>query len=232
MKKKLNKEQWEKLSKDLQGCYKEVDGEYLLQVEGEEDNGALRRAKDREKQRADELQSKLDKAQLDLDELSNNDARKKGDIKALETQWKKQTETLEAGYKAKLESRDNYISKILVSNTADTIASKISTVPVLMSKALRERMTVDFTGDEPKLIVLGIDGKPSDLTVEKLSEEFVANKEFSSIIVSSKASGGAQGQKSSGGANQSENKDKPASLASYSPVDLASHLTARKEAQT
>jgi hypothetical protein len=231
LKKKITKEVWEKLSKDLQGEYTEKDGSYLLSVDGEEDTGALKRAKDREKERADDLQTKLAALQEQLDNITDKDARKAGDIKTLEASWQKKLVDAETASKAKIDKLNAFVNKTLIDGKANELAAKISTVPVLMSKAIRERMTVDFTGDEPKLLILGIDGKASDMTIEKLSEEFVANKEFSSIMIGSKARGSANPSptKPAGGAGNSN--DKPTILAKLAPADLAAELKARKEAQ-
>lgn len=233
LKKKITKEVFEKLAEDLKKFYVEKDGAYNLDLDGDEDNGALKRAKDREKQRADDLEAKLATLQEQLDDLSTNDAKKKGDIKTLEAQWQKKITDADAIWKAKLDKRDAFINKSLVDETALALATKISTVPTLMKDHISKRLSVSYENDEPKLVIFGTDGKPSDMTIAKLSEEFVANKDFGSIIVASKATGGGAGnhslKKPLGGAEN--NPDKPVILAKMNPADLAAELKARKESQ-
>jgi hypothetical protein len=231
LKKKISKEVWEKLSKDVQSEYIERDGAYVLDVDGEEDIGALKRAKDREKQLREQAEEKARLLQEQLDAVSDTDARKKGDIETLEKSWGKKLADSVAAYEARIGKLSTFVTKTLIDGTAQTLASKISTVPALMSKAIRERLTVNFEAEEPKLVILGNDGKASDMTIDKLSEEFVANKEFGSIIIGSKATGGGAGQggqrKPFGGAGT--NQDTTVNLVTMNPRDLADSLKAKKE---
>lgn len=233
LKRKITKEAFDKLSADLKTEYVERDGEYVLDIDGEEDTGALKRAKDRETQLRKDAEKKARELEEQLAAVSDVDARKKGDIETLEKSWKKKHDETEAQYKARIDKLTSYTTKTLLDGTASQIASKISTVPALMAKAIRERLSVDFEGDEPTLRVLDASGKPSALTLEQLSQEFVANKEFSSIIVGSKASGGGASKdgfaKRNGGATQN-NPDKPASLATMNPRELAEQIKAKREA--
>ena len=70
------------------------------------------------------------------------------------------------------------------------------------------------------------------MSLEKLEKEFVANKEFASIIIGSKATGGGAPK---GGADNKPGGGAPASdnvvdLSKMKPKDLAAVLKARKEA--
>lgn len=234
LKRKISKEAYDKLSDVLKSEYIERDGEYVLDVDGDEDTGALKRAKDREAQLRKDAEKKARELEEQLAAISDVDARKKGDIETLEKSWKKKHDETEAQYKARIDKLTSYTTKTLLDGTAGQIAAKISTVPALMAKAIRERLTVDFEGDEPTLRVLDAAGKPSALTIDELAQEFVANKEFSSIIVGSKATGGGAAKdgfaKRNGGATHNDNSDKPASLASMNPRELAEQIKAKREA--
>lgn len=234
LKKKLTKEEHAKLSAELKAEYIEDGDGFRLDVAGEEDTGALKRAKDREAQLRREAEEKLREAQAQLDALGSDDARKKGDIATLEKSWQKKLEDATTAANAKISKLTAHTTKTLLDGTAHQIAAKISTVPALMAKAVRERLTVDFEGDEPTLRILDASGKPSALTLEQLSQEFVANKEFSSIIVGSKATGGGAAKdgfaKRNGGATQNDDSNKPASLATMNPRELAEQIKAKREA--
>ena len=59
LKRKLTAKEFEKLSEALQAEYIEKDGVYVLDVDGDEDTGALKRAKDRETQKRKDAESRL-----------------------------------------------------------------------------------------------------------------------------------------------------------------------------
>ena len=85
LKRKIDKAAFDKLSKDIQAEYVEKDGEYVLDVDGgDDDTGALRRAKDRAVQERKDAEKRAREAEEKLAELDDNDARKKGDIEKLE----------------------------------------------------------------------------------------------------------------------------------------------------
>lgn len=234
LKRKLTKAEWEKLSEHLQGEYRAEGNGYILDVEGDDDNSALKRAKDREKTRADEAEAKLAEIEAELDEARSGSGKKEKDIATLEKAHAKALKEVTDTSNAKIEKLTAFAKNKLIDGTATTIATKISTVPNLMAKAIKERLTVDFDGDEPTLKILGKDGKPSEMTLEQLSEEFVANKEFSGIIVGSKASGsgaGKDGLNRKNGALSPNPNDKPTSLASMRPEQLAEVMKQKREAE-
>lgn len=231
LKKKLTKEEHAKLSEHLKAEYIE-DGEgFRLDVDGEEDTGALKRAKDREAQLRREAETKLREAQEQLEALGTDDARKKGDIATLEKSWQKKLDDQKAEYDGKLSKLTGHTTKSLVDNVALSIASKISNAPAIILPHIRARLQADFEGDEPKTRVLDKDGKPSALTVEELSQEFIANKDFSAIITASKASGGAGKPSQNGGGapnNSGNSGNQTADLSKMSPHELAAHLKEAK----
>lgn len=233
LKKKLSKEEFEKKSKDIQSEYvEEADGSYRLDVEGEEDTGNLKRAKDREKQMRHDAEKKLKEAQDQLDALGTDDARKKGDIELLEKQWAQKASESNKQYEARIAKLTEHATKTLVDNVALQIANKISTAPNLILPHIKARLKADMDGDAPTTKVLGADGNVSEMSLDQLSAEFVANKDFSAIITGSKASGSAgKPSKPAGGAANPDNK--PADLSRMSTAELTAHmmeLKANKEA--
>ena len=217
LKKKLTKEEHAKLSDHIKAEYIEDGDGFRLDIDGDEDTGALKRAKDREAQLRREAETKLREAQEQLDALGNDDARKKGDIQTLEKSWQKKLEDQKSEYEGKVSKLTAHTTKTLVDNVATQIATKISNAPALLLPHIKSRLQADFEGDAPVTRILDKDGKVSAMTVEELSAEFVANKDFSAIITASRASGGAPNQ-----------SDKPADLASMNPAQLAEHIKASK----
>lgn len=228
LKKKLTKDEHSKLADHLKAEYIEDGDGFRLDIDGDEDTGALKRAKDREAQLRREAEAKLREAQEQLDALGNDDARKKGDIQTLEKSWQKKLEDKTAEYEAKLGKLTSHTKTQLVDNVAQQIAAKISNAPALLLPHIKARLAADFEGDSPVTRILDKDGKPSAMTVEELSAEFVANKDFSAIITASKASGGAGKPSNSNGGGAPNNSDKPADLASMNPAQLAEHIKASK----
>lgn len=234
LKMKLKKSAYEKLDEKIKVEYKENDdGEFVLDLEGAEDTGALKRALAREKQRGDDAEGELETLR---DTNRKLEAGKAGDVVKLTKKHEKDIEELTTSHKTQLSQRDSFITTNLRDNLASSIAAKLNPkAPKVFIPHLEKRITVDLTGDEPKVVILGADGKPSKLTASELESEFVANKDFAGMIVGSKASGGAgaQNNKAGGGApSQSDNGNAAPSLSAMRPDALAARLKANKEAQT
>jgi hypothetical protein len=238
LKRKIDKAAFDKLSAEIKAEYVEKDGEYVLDLDGGDDGGedvgALRRAKDREVQARKDAEKKAREAEAKLAELDTSDARKRGDIEALEKSWKEKHDTTVAEYDAKLKNKDEFISTSLVDNVAAQLAGEISTSPKLLLPHIKARLTADLDGDKPATKVLDADGKPSALSLDDLRKEFVDNKEFASIIRASKASGGGapdKGQTTRLGGATHQPGEKPATFASMNPKDLAAQIAAKKAAE-
>ncbi|AJD83162.1 scaffold protein [Paracoccus phage vB_PmaS-R3] len=238
LKRKIKKDAFDKLPADIQAEYVEKDGEFVLDIDGDDNTGgddttALRRAKDREVQARKDAEKKARELEEKLASLDESDARKRGDIDALEKSWKEKHDATVAEYDGKLKNKDAFISRSLVDNVASQIANEISTSPKLILPHIKARLAADLDGDEPATKVLDATGKPSAATLDDLRKEFVDNKEFASIIRASKASGGGapnNGQTTRLGGATQNNGDKPAPLASANPKDLAAAIKAKKEA--
>ena len=228
LKKKLTEAEYEKQSEHIKAEYIEDGDGFRLDIDGDEDTGALKRAKDREAQLRRDAEAKLREAQEELDRINGDDARKKGDIQTLEKSWQKKLEDQKTEYEGKLGKLTSHTKTQLVDNVAQQIASKISNAPALLLPHIKARLAADFEGDAPVTRILDKDGKPSAMTVEELSAEFVANKDFSAIITASKASGGAGKPSNSNGGGAPNQSDKPADLASMNPAQLAEHIKASK----
>lgn len=232
LKKKVSAKQHAELDDALKSFYIEKDGDFVLDLDGDDDTGELKRAKDRESQRRKEAETKARELQEKLDGLDNADARKKGDIETLEKSWQGKNDSLKAEYETKLKAKDAYLQKMLVDSVAGEISSQISKKPNVLKLHIKQRLLADLDGDEPKTKVLDKDGKPSAMTIEELKQEFVANDDFADIIIGSKATGSGagsdgRGQPKGNGAANFGAENKP--LANASPAELAAHLKANKQ---
>lgn len=179
--------------------------EYLL--DAEEAREAIA-ARDREKLRADNLQTQIEaintelKAAKDAREAAESEAAtKKGDIPAIEASWKKKLDDAIAAAQAVQDKLTNQLKNLLVRQQAEKIANAISTVPDLLVDKIAARLEANLDGETPSTRVLGADGKPTANTLDELQKEFVANAAYATIIKSNDASGGgADGGPSGGGA--------------------------------
>jgi hypothetical protein len=229
---KIKKSAYDKLSDELKKEYVEDGDEFRLDVDGLEDTGALRRAKDREAQRAKDAEAELESLQKKVDKLETGKA---GDVVRLQKKWDEEKSELTTKHTESLSKKDAFITKQLKSTLAAQIASELNPkAPKVFLPHIEARLSVDLTGDDPKIVILGADNKPSSLTAEQLRQEFVANKEFASIIVGSKASGGAGANNNKGvsGAPSDKDNQQPASLSTLNPRELANRIKGKKEAAT
>lgn len=208
LKKRIDKDEFAKLSKDLQANYTASGDNYILDLEAD-DAAELRRAKDASNRERDEAKRKVSELEAKIAELSGTTGDPPADkdkdknagtsdaVKALEAKLTKQLAALEtasnkklADAEAKLASRDAITKKTMIQATADKIAQEISTVPTIMSRHIADNLDVEFGDDgTAKLVVIGSDGKPSGATLEQLTKQVRGNKEFAGIIIANKASG-------------------------------------------
>lgn len=234
MKLKISKEEYDKLPDLLKAEYTEKNGAYHQNVpDTDEAIEALRLAKENEKKEHKATKDALENLKNELAEIRNEGNRKKGDVEALETSWKGKLAARETELTNQINALRNHVIKSMRDATSGELASAISTVPSVMKRILTDRMTIDFEGETPSLRILGIDGKPSALTIEDLKKEILANPEYAPIIIGSKASGGASKPANAGGANERKtyaDKDgKPVDLASMTPGQLVATLGLKKE---
>jgi len=234
LKKKLTKEEHAKLSDALKAEYIEDGDGFRLDVDGDEDTGALKRAKDREAQLRKDAEKEAKELRERLESIEGDDARKKGDIATLEKSWQSKLEKQREEYETKVSKLTSHTTKTLVDNVASQLAHKISNAPAIIMPHIKSRLIADFEGDAPVTRVLDKDGKPSALTIDELANEFVANKDFSAIITASKASGGAGKPSQNGGGAPKFNgqSDKPADLSKMNPAELVAHLKEAKANET
>lgn len=217
----ITKAAYDALSDDMKALYGvgDKDGEFQLQVSGMpagEDTGPLKRTVETLRNEVKTL--KTDKADLQskIDNFPNVDQ-------------------IKADHAAQTDKLTKFANNALIDGAALALASKISTAPALMVPHIKSRLDVDFSGDVPTTVIKGADGKASkDLTMDKLAEEFVANKEFSAIIKQSSARGSGaplvpgNRQPGSGAPAGGNQGDFVASKASGK--DLAARIAERKAA--
>jgi len=243
LKKKITKADYDKLKEGVQENYiEDGDGGYKLDLEGEQDNEALKRAKDRETQLRKDAEKKAKELEDKLADIEGDDARKSGDIdlitKSMTAKHQKEIEKLKADFETEKTGLGEQLGKFqahtkkqLIDNYALQLATELNPKsPKVLLPHIKERLLADFDGDEPVTKILGADGKVSNLTRDQLKSEFVANKDFADYIIGSKASGSA-GTKPSGSAFNPNQPETAPDLSKMNPKDLAAHISQVKEQQ-
>jgi hypothetical protein len=227
--KKITQAKYDALSDNLKAEYKKDGDGYTLDVEGEEDTGALKRAKEHEKAERIAAEKRLKEAQDELDRITGSSS--------------EAVEKLKAKHAADLAARDARVAAVqkrtadaLKATESGKLAAAISTMPKLMQRQIADRITVEFDAeDNPTVRVLGADGKPDPkLTLEQLGDEFRKDPEYSAIIRGSKATGGGSpnlGAGNGSAGNLGAGSGKPVILADMSNDALAAAIAAKAEAK-
>jgi len=188
---------------------KKADDKFHLKIE-DDDAGALKRAKEHEKDarksaeaRAASVEEELKALKQKLSEQSEKDARDKGDIEAIEKSWQSKYDQLRSELEESLGTYKQALQHQTVGATARTMANELAgeNAEILLPH-IEKRLRSEVTDAGAKTRVLNEDGTPSALTVDELKKEFFTNSRFRAIIVASKANGGGAHGSQSGGAGQ------------------------------
>jgi hypothetical protein len=190
---KLTKAEYDALPAALKKLFKADGDDYVGAFQTEEEVSALKNANERNKEEMRQLKQDLKELKDNSTKAGDDDAKRKGDIEALEKSWGLKLTKAGETAKAEIEKRDNALRKLLVTSEAARLAGEISTAPHLVEHFIAQRLAAEFDGDMPKTRVLGADGKPSALTLDDLKKDFLADKRFESILIGSKGSGGGAG---------------------------------------
>lgn len=192
MKSKLTAAEFAALHEEAKKFYTQNGDHYLLKLADEDHEiGSLRRSLDRERTEATTQKARADRLQQSYDAVIA-DPNKAKDVQALEKSYQDKIKDMETAHGTTIKTKDAAIEKLTVKQTALTLATKLAgdKADVLLPH-IQARLQADLTGTDPVTRVLDKDGKLSAMTFDQLEKEFVDNKNFSTIIIASKASGGA-----------------------------------------
>lgn len=242
---KIGQSAYDKLPDDVKKEYKKNGDDWQLDVKGYEDPTALKNARDAEKEKAQTAARERDAYMRERDALQRKvaDYEKDGSVddkvNAKEAEWKKKYDTDIGEKDQTINKMRDSIVKAKRTEIAGGIASKISTAPKLLQPEIAGKLHIELNDDfEPVVKVLGSDGKPSASSLEDLEKSILTNKEYASVLIQSKASGGGSaprvppsgGSATRGVPSQQGTGDKPQSLATMDPKALAAVIRERKEA--
>jgi hypothetical protein len=206
----------EGVDESVKALYKEVNGEFILDVEGINDGDKGDKEDKGDDAKAKELQAILKKNQELLDELKAN-KRAKQELEAKQKADQDAKHKADGNFEALLKSaeekiaeKEAYIKSMvdknnasLIDNTVMTMAAKLcdgSNVS-LIKPHIKGRLGVNEKGE---VQILNASGEPTVLTQEDLINEFQQNKDYAPIIRGTQSSGGGATGGSSGGAGDSK----------------------------
>lgn len=204
MKRKINAEQFEALSEEMQALYALKGDFYVLTLEDDDDDddkeNELEAARNKRKieaehrKKAETKARELEKELKELREARLNEddeaARNKGDIDALDKSWGKKLSVREAELQAEIDQHKSAVQHLLVDGKANEIAARLSEVPELLAPVIKQRLRVEYIDGKPETRVIDSEGKLSASTLEDLEKEIAGDKRFAPVIIASKGSGG------------------------------------------
>lgn len=198
----------EGLEESHKAFYEEKDGKFVLKVKGvpqADDN--LEGLKRKNQEFMEEAKAAKRKAK-ELEELARQkeeeNARKNGNIEALEKSWGDKLAARETELLNEKQSLEAQVYKLTVGSKATELAAKLA-VPgsdSVLLPHISNRLQVETVDGEIKIRVLDLQGKPSALSIEDLEKEFRANEAFKPLIRASNASGSGASGGQGGGATK------------------------------
>lgn len=227
LKLKLTKDEYDQLDEAQKSFYAENGDEFTLQVDGLEDTGALKRAKDHEKEarklaqeKARELESRLksleEAAEAEKEKLELEAAKKAGNFEELKASYEKKTKEIQAKYEAQMSEFKTSLANKELDALASSIAQDLAKDNAgILLPHVKQRLKVEYGDDGLITQVLDEKGQVSADSVDELKNYFSTSDAFAAIVVGSEASGGG----AAGGSKGSIPKKK------------LSEMTATEEAQ-
>lgn len=223
-KRKITKEQFDVLTETEKLLYVEKDDSYVLNIE----DTAFETLKAEKKKAEEELakyrleeQERIKQAEDRAEKRAKEKyekAKTEKDVEVIEKSWQEKYDVLNEKLVAVENNHKDYVRKTLIDKTVSDLANDISTSPMLLIPHIKQRLDVDFTGEQPKLIVLDDKGERSALNINELKQSFIDNKDFSAIIKATSANGGA---KAGNFVSGTQENGKQTRLSELSDVELA-----------
>lgn len=213
LKRKITKEEFTALSETMKGEYKEQNGSYIIDLEGDDDaitdlRAALekeRKEKTNTKAERDakaatvaELELKITQAE-ELVEASKNGTQ--DEVRKLQTKHADAITALKATHTEETGKLKGHLEKAFASQPADSFASKYASTPAFAKMLAREygsRFKLDYDADgNPQTVIMDAQGQPID--EKKLATEVYANADIAAMLRPISGSGGGAGANLGGG---------------------------------
>lgn len=188
---KISKAEWEKLSDEQKAQYTAKGDDYQLQIEGLPDFDAMQANMQRLLDEAKQAKKAKTDAEARAAAEAEEAARKNGNVEALEKSWGEKLAQSEAAHKAELAKYHGQVSKLMVTNEAQALASKLfgKNAALLQHHVVGRLALEQGENGEFKTRVLDKDGKASAMSLADLEKEFSGREDFKGLLVTTKATG-------------------------------------------
>ena len=188
--------EYDALPADVKAEYKKTGDAYTLQHD--EDVGAIKRARDREKQRADDLATDRDTIKAERDTLAT-EAKKTGTPAQIAAEAKAAALKEVQPQLDRAVRLETSLKTQAMETTAADIAKQIGgdKNKIALLPTVERRIEVSLGDDDKaKIVVKDAAGKPTTLTPADLVKEIKADKNYASLVQVEAGSGGVgrQGQ--------------------------------------
>lgn len=207
LKRKITKEEYDALSDVLKAEYKGDGAGYVLDTEPDEDTAPLRSALERVKEEARLLREANAERERTEAQRIREGILAGGNVDEIRSALEQEREQLRSELTGQISAKDQVIGRLLVDDRANNIAIKLAGKHArLILPHIRARLKVDFTGEDPRAVVVTEAGQPSTLSIDDLEKEFLKNPDFASILVGVDSSGGGASRDTGGGASKKPNE--------------------------
>lgn len=185
------------------------------------------------KSKVDELLGEAKKAKAlrkEAEEAARKEAeeaaKKSGDVETLEKSWQEKYQARETELTSALTEKDGIIAKLTAGNTAKTLASELALKGSerVLERIISDRLGVEVSEGQPKVIVKDAAGQRSALTVDDLKKEILSDTALKPILQGTQGSG-AGGVGANGGAATS----KTVTRADFDKMDQRSRVAFVKD---
>ena len=195
---KLSKDEYEALPEDRKDDYIADGDGYIVDLTdapktySQADIDALTQAKNNEKQERYKLQKQLRELQAAGEGNTSEAESLRAELKGLGD---------------RLSARDNALKNSAMKLAAESV-TKLAKSPSILQPHVMARLQADIDEQgNAKITILGADGKPSQLTLEQLGQEFQTNADFADVMLAPGSSGGSAKGNSGGNVGSKSLKD-------------------------
>lgn len=200
---KLETDSLDTIDEPLRGLYEEKEGKFRLKVDGLPNDEGLKK---KNQELLDELKG-FKRTQKEKDDQLAKEREellaKNGDVEALRKSYEDKIGKFSTEFSEKEKSYQQQLQRLTVGQAATTLAAELA-IPghaMALLPHIQPRLAMELREGVPVTVVIGLDGKPSAMTIEELKAELAATQVLAPLIAASKAAGGgASGGGNGGGA--------------------------------
>ncbi len=200
---KLETDSLDTIDEPLRGLYEEKEGKFRLKVDGLPNDEGLKK---KNQELLDELKG-FKRTQKEKDDQLAKEREellaKNGDVEALRKSYEDKIGKFSTEFSEKEKSYQTQLQRLTVGQAATTLAAELA-IPghaMALLPHIQPRLAMELREGVPVTVVIGLDGKPSAMTIEELKAELAATQVLAPLIAASKAAGGgASGGGNGGGA--------------------------------